>query len=350
MSSSSRRIVRGVLFLGATAAISVAVYTANGWPLLNAIYMVVITIFGVGYGEVQELSDGLRVFTIFMIMGGCSALIYILGGVFQWIADGQLEQVLGKRKMEKDLRSLTGHVIVCGFGRIGSVLAESLKDAGTPVVVVDTDEGRLEAARAQGYLFVNGNATKDETLRSAGIDRAASLASVLPVDALNVFITLSARGLNPKLRIVARGEDPATEKKLKQAGATHVVLPSKISAIRMAHVVTRPDVVDFFQSADLGALGQELETIGVEMDEFEVTGDCRMIGVSVGELESSGDGGFMVVAVRRVGGSIVRNPDLDFRFAEQDKVLLLGHQANLPKLKSMFALKPKRLVYRGAAV
>jgi voltage-gated potassium channel len=348
MTASARRVAVGGVVLAATSLVAVLGYVLAGWDWLDAVYMVVITVFGVGYGEVRVMDPAMRLFTIAVILVGCSTLIYILGGIFQMITEGEIDRALGKRKMLKDINELEGHTIVCGFGRMGRVLAESLRRSDSACVVVERSPERQEEAEAHGFHTVEGDATRDEILLAAGIDRARALATVLPADALNVFITLTARHLNPALTIVARGEDPPTEQKLRHAGADHVVMPAKIGAERLAQIVTRPGVLEFFDKADLGAIGQELSSIGVEMDQFQVT--PAVVGRTVGELESSGSGGFMVVAVRRAGGTIVRNPDKDFALAEEDRVLLLGHQENLPDLKRLFSVRLSPIVYRGAVL
>lgn len=350
MTSPARRLLSGIAFLVCTLVVAVAGYLLTGWPLLDAVYMVVITVFGVGYGETRELSEGMRVFTMCVIVAGCSSLIYILGGVFQLIAEGEIERALGKRRMKKQLQDLSGHVVVCGYGRIGRVLLPALVEAQETVVLVDTEQSRLDQVDDERVLRVHGDATKDEVLEEAGVRRAKALATVLPSDALNVFITLSAKNLNPALDIVARGEDNGTEQKLMHAGARSVVLPSNISAVRIAQLISRPAATVFFREADIAGLSEELEGIGVGIDQFDVTAASRTIGLTVGELEASGEGGFMVIAVRRAGGTLVQNPEKGFSFAEEDSVLLLGHTEDLPKLKRRFALRAKPLIYRGSAV
>ena len=348
MTGSARRIAAGGLVLAATAAVAVVGYVAAGWEWIDALYMVVITIFGVGYGEVQSMGPGLRLFTMAVILVGCSSLLYILGGVFQLITEGELNRALGKRKMKKNIDELNGHCIVCGFGRMGRALSESLRAGGRECVVIERSPQRQQEAMALGFHALEGDATRDAILLAAGIQRAASVASVLPADALNVFIVLTARSLNPELLIVARGAELATEQKLRHAGANDVVLPTQIGAERLAQIVTRPRVLEFFDKADLGAIGQELASIGVVLEEFEVSE--ALIGHTVGDVERCGAGGFMVVAVRRVGGTILRNPDQSCVLAEQDRILLLGHRENLPDLERAFKVHSTPLRYRGAVV
>ena len=201
---------------------------------------------------------------------------------------------------------------------------------------------------------VTGNATSDEVLLEAGVTRARALATVLPDDALNVFITLTARNLNPDLRIIARAEDPASDAKMIQAGADKVVLPSALSGERAAQMILRPAMVDFFADQDLSGLEHELRGLGLQIEQFEVDGKSSLIGRSVGALESSGDGGFLVIAIRRAGGQLIRNPEKHFTFAEEDSVLFMGHAEDIPHLREAFALANIRpavlsaVVYRGA--
>ncbi len=350
-----QRIAQGFAFLAVVCFVSVAGYLVLGWSLSDAIYMVAITIFAVGYGEVQPVVGADRWFTIGVIVLGCSSLLYILGGFFQLIAQGELNRLLGSRKMQKTIEELSDHVIVCGIGRIGRVVTADLKEAGATVVIVDSNPQRVEAAIEEGlYAFV-GNATSDEVLLRAGVQNARALATVLPDDALNVFITLTARNLNPELRIIARAEDPASDSKMIQAGADKVVLPSALSGERAAQMILRPAMVDFFTDQDLSGLEQELVGLGLQIDQFDVDANSSLIGRTVGELESTGDGGFIVIAIRRAGGVVVRNPQKHFSFAEEDSVLFMGHAEDVPYLREAFAIANLRpavrrrpLKYRGA--
>jgi voltage-gated potassium channel len=347
---AARRVALGALVLALVSLTGVAGYMLHGWSFVDALYMVIITVFSVGYGEVRTLDPELRWYTMAVIVAGCSSLIYILGAVFQMITEGQLNRVLGTKRMERSIEKLSDHIIVCGYGRMGRILCQQLTSEGFKVVVIDENAERRDEAIAAGHFALCADATRDSVLVSAGVQVARSLASVLSSDALNVFITLTARGLNPKLWIVARGELPSTASKLQQAGADHTVLPAAIGAQRVAHVLTRPSVVQFFAHADLGALEQELLEIGIEIQQFEVTASSNMIKKTVGQLESSGEGGFVVVAVRRAGGSVVRNPKRNLEFAEEDQVLVMGHAEDLPSLMRRFSLPRSTLSARGLSL
>ena len=349
-----RRIAQGFVLLGGVCVVSVVGYMVLGWSFSDAVYMVAITIFSVGYGEVQPVVGAVRWFTIVVVVFGCSSLIYILGGFFQLVAEGELNRLLGTRKMKKTIEELSDHVIVCGLGRIGRVVSKDLEDAGATVVYIDNNEERVTALLVSGGYAMVGDATSDEVLLEAGVNRARALATVLSDDALNVFITLTARNLNQDLRIIARAEYPTSETKMIQAGADKVVLPSTLSGERAAQMILRPAMVDFFTDRDLSGLEQELRALGVQIEQFEVDGRSSLIGRTVGELESSGDGGFLVVAIRRAGGKLVRNPEKHFTFSEEESVLFMGHAEDIPHLREAFAianLRPairRAVTYRGA--
>lgn len=336
MKPATRRIVRGATVLALASGIGTIGYWLSGYSFIDALYMVVITVFGVGFSEVHELDPGMRVFTIGLIVTGCSSLIYILGGFFQMLAEGELNRALGHLRMSKEIDALSEHVIICGFGRIGRVLAEELQGEAVKFVVVDSSEERRLSAAERGHLVLDGDATHDDTLRRAGIERARALVTALPNDALNVFITLTARYLNPELLIVARGEDHATEEKLLRAGASRVVLPSAIGAERMAQMITRPGMLQFFKSGDMSVVTQELSTIGLAVREVPVSE--QQIGRTVADLENAAKGGFLVLSILRIGGTVVQNPKPDLVLAEEDRLLLMGHEGQLHDVERMLEL------------
>ena len=241
-----RKFQRSLIYLAAIFCVCVAGYRAFGWPLIDAIYMVVGTMFGVGIGEVRPVDTvGKKLFTIFVIIGGTSSVVFVIGEVIRFITEGEIMKAIGHLKTSKQVSTITNHAIVCGYGRIGQILAHELAANHFPFVVIDLDDGRLALAERSGYLFVKGSATEEETLQRAHVERAVVLATVLPQDTLNVYITLTARNLNRQLRIIARGEQPSAERKLMQAGADEVILPASIGGLRIAHSITRPTTMAF---------------------------------------------------------------------------------------------------------
>jgi voltage-gated potassium channel len=351
MQNSFERIVTGAVIFALTVVIAVAGYVIAGWTLLDAIYMVVITIFGVGYGEVQPLvSPALKVFTILVIITGAIAVAYTVSGFVQLVAEGEIRRALNLKRMTQDIESLENHVIICGFGRIGQMVARRLKDEHQLFIVIDSDPERIALAREQGLLMYQGNATDENVLQAVQIHCARFLATVLPDDAANVFITLTAREMNPNLTILARGELPSTEKKLRLAGADHVVLPATIGALRMAHLITHPAAVDFLsETGTRDGLNELLAELDIQLNELPIEKDSSLIGGTIGDIEVRGKGTFITVALRRASGEVIIHPSRDTYLAKGDTVILMGHQGDMPKFAQRSALK-QQMRYRGAKI
>ncbi|MBW4580383.1 MAG: NAD-binding protein [Tildeniella nuda ZEHNDER 1965/U140] len=340
MHGSLKRILTGTGFLTLTLVIAVTGYMLAGWSMLDSIYMVVITVFGVGFGEIGPMSPQLRIFTMFVIIAGCTSVGYIFGGFFQMITEGEINRALGARRMTKEIKTLKQHVMICGYGRIGQILARQMVDANQPFVIVDNNLARIETAEAMGYLVRLGNATDEGILESAGIEHAKVLATVLPDDSANVFITLTARGLNPNLIIMARGEYPSTEKKLRQAGADHVVLPAEIGALRMSHIITHPAALSFLDdTVDGSSLNELLSQIDVQVDELAVPLGSSLVGSTISMVQIRGKGTFIVVALRKANGETIINPGQDVPLDEGDTVIVMGHKGDIPKFAHHYDLK-----------
>ena len=348
MNQSMRRICVGGLFFGITCVVAVIGYMIAGWSMLDAIYMVIITVFGVGYGEAKPLSHpGLKVFTMGVIIAGCSSGIYTVGGFVQMLAEGEINRVLGVRRMSKGIEKLTGHALICGYGRVGQMLARDLLVAGHPFVVIDSNESRVREAQGEGFLTCLGNAAEEETLVAAGIDRGRVLATVLPDDSANVFITLTARELNATIEIIARAESPSTEKKLIRSGANRVVMPAYIGATKIGHMITRPSAEDLLlNEAGTMHLQEELRQIGLELTEVDLKAGAPLVGQTVANVEVGG--GFVVVAVKKADGSLVRDPKPDVRLEADDIFVLLGHRGTLPRLTRRMGPRAAT-TYRGSA-
>ncbi len=335
MQGPFQRIFTGTIFFATTSLIAVIGYSLSGWSLLDSIYMVVITIFGVGYGEVKPLdSPALKIFTIFMILGGTTSVIYLVGGFVQMVMEGEVNRALDARRMIHKLETLEQHVIICGFGRIGQILAREMVRAEQPFVVIDNNTERVAQAKSLGYVVEYGNATEEAILEAAGIERAKVLATVLPNDAINVFITLTARGLNPQLVIMARGESPTTEKKLQLAGANHVVLPAAIGALHLAHLIAQP-TLDFLehQNADSHHLNELLAHLDVQIDELVISPNSPLVGKTVGEVEVDRRRAFIIVALRKADGTTITRPNQALILSESDTLVIIGHRHDLQPAK-----------------
>jgi len=341
MQGSANRILTGVIFLAATIAVAILGYIGFGWTPLEAIYMVVITIFGVGYGEVKPLETSFqKVFTILVIIAGTTSAVYIVGGFVQMITEGEIHRALDTQRKQRSIANLQNHVIICGFDRMGKVLAGQLDQAQQPFVIVDSRPEQIDVAEASAYLTYRGEESDETTLEAVGIQKASALVTVLPDDKANVFITLTARELNPKIKILARGELPSTEGKLRLAGADHIVLPDTISAIQMANLIARPTGMDFLNRADERSyLNELLANVEVQMEELKISESSRAIGKTVMEFQVRSRGAFIVIALRFADGRIKFHPHPSQMLDQGDTLIVIGHQDKLPEFANQYGLQ-----------
>jgi voltage-gated potassium channel len=325
-----RKLKRSLLYMATVFTVSVAGYMIYGWNLIDSVYMVVITFFGVGFEEVHPIASvGAKIFTMCVIIGGTSSVVFVIGEVIRFVTEGEILKAMGELKKSKQVDIINEHAIICGYGRIGQILAHELAVSKFPFVVVDLDDARLALAEESGYLFVKGSATEEETLLRAHVERAVVLATVLPQDTLNVYITLTARNLNRGLRIIARGEQPSTEKKLRQAGADEVVLPASIGGTRIAHSITRPATMKFLGD-NRGLMSEELKHLGVEIDELRLHKHTHLVGRSIFELQNMSEGHLLVIALQRRDGSVLRSGFLEEKLQAGDSVIIIGRVHALP--------------------
>lgn len=328
-----------------------------GWSLGDAGYMVTLTIFSVGYGEVHPIDTPyLRGLAMATIVLGCTGMIVLTGALVQVFAHYQLKSLLGIDRMQSQIERLTDHAIICGFGRIGLQLAKELAAARTPFIIVERSAAKCAEAGALGYLTLAADATDEQSLLEAGIARARVLATVLPDDATNVFITLSARNLNPRLEIIARGEAPTTEGKLIHAGADKVVLPTHIGAERIAELIIYPRTARFLgESTELRELKRGLNDFGLEMEAVTVPANSALAGATVAEAERRGRGGFFIVQIDRAGsggnaGQSFVHPGEDVRIDAGDTLVLVIRGSRVAAGAVFNAPRSPAPVGRGASV
>jgi voltage-gated potassium channel len=324
--SPIRNLTSIVAFVVAVVVLATLGYMHAGWSFEDAIYMVLITVFTVGYQEVRPIDTAyLHVVTLGTVVLGCTGMILVTGALVQVFTSLQINQLLGLNRVKTDIDKLKDHVIVCGFGRIGVMLAKDLRAGGASFVVLERGDKRFAEVTELGYLCLQGDATDEEALIAAGVKRAKVLATVLPDDAANVFITLSARSLNPKLHIIARGEVPSTESKLIQAGADQVVLPTHIGAERIAEMILYPETTRFVRGSDrMRDFEKVLRDLGMELEMVVAGENTAVVGATVGELERRGQGAFFVVQIDRQGGETVTRPASSTVVGAGDGLLVVG--------------------------
>ncbi|MBW2016897.1 MAG: potassium channel protein [Deltaproteobacteria bacterium] len=329
---------RSKTIIRAFAILMVIVFAGTGgymiierWGFLDALYMTVITITTVGFKEVREVSEAGRIFTIFIIFSGMGIIAYVLGIVAQAMVEFQMSTLIGRTKLGLRMRSIKNHFIVCGFGRIGRIICRELKAHNVPMVVIDNRPEARQALENEDIPFIIDDATNEEVLLEAGIKRAKGLVSVVASDADNLFITMSARGLNPSLFILARAEEEQTEKKLKRAGADRVGMPYLIGGQKMAHILTRPAVTDFLEFT------VHNRDMGLEMGELEVGEESQLNGLTLVESDIRKDMNVIIVAIRKKGGEMKFNPSSETHIRAGDTLIALGKSEELEKLSRILA-------------
>ena len=298
----------------------------EGMPPFEAFYMTLITISTVGFSEVRPLSDVGRGITIIIIILGISLLTYTLGQVARIFVEGELRNILGRRKLEKKIAELKNHYIICGYGRIGSIIANELVAAKIPILVLDQDPGRIESLEAANILYLCRDATSDEALIEAGLERATGLVTAVSSDANNVFISLSAKELRPDIFILARASDENNKSKLIRAGASKVVCPYQIGGKRMAEIIHKPTVTDFLEQAMVD------EELNLQLEEARISDTSKIAGSSVMGSKLRQKYGVIIIAIKRKCGKMVFNPGPEETFLGGDTIVLIGKKSELMKM------------------
>jgi voltage-gated potassium channel len=288
----------------------------EGVTFFDAAYMTVITVSGVGYREAIQLDTAGRVWTIVVIVVGIGTAYLAFSSLLTLLVSKEIHALRGRRRMQARIDRMTNHVIICGYGRMGSLAANDLTQQSIPVVVVETDDRLVQALDDADIPYVRGNAIEDDTLLKAGLARARYLVSTLPTDADNVYVTLSARGLRPDLKIITRAEQPSAEVKLLRAGANSVVCSQVIGASRIANLVARPHVVEFVEVAAKG--------VDLEIAEYAVGPDSSVKDKSLRESDLRHRSGGIVVAIKRADGETVFSPEPDVVIRQNDTLIVIG--------------------------
>jgi voltage-gated potassium channel len=301
----------------------------EGWGLIDSLYMTVITLATVGYGEVHEVSQPGRVFTVILIVLGVGFFLYVVGNIIQFLVEGRMRIILGRRKLDKQINEEKDHYIICGYGRIGRVLCRYLRQRNLDVVVIERDRERVPILDEDDILYVIGEATDEVNLRKAGIDRAKGLVTALGTDAENVFLLLTAKQLNPLLYVVARASQNVTKKTLTAAGANMVVSPYDVGARRMAHAILRPSVIDFLELAFAD------ESTDINIEEIPVSPSSELIDRTLKDSGIRQNYNLIILAVKRADGGMLFNPLAETKIAADDTLIAVGEHKNLAELEKI---------------
>ena len=322
--NSSLLALLGVLIFGIIGFMIIEKYT-----FAEALYMEIITISTVGYGEVKNLSEAGRVFTSVLIVLNMGVAAFAISNVTSFILDGELQKYLKDYRVYQKIQGLRDHAIICGFGRHGQEITQEFIKNDIPFVVIENDENKLKEMRLQNeFLFLDGDATHDQILKEAGIANASSLIVTTGEDAENVFITLSARQLNHKLTIISRAVDKITEKKLKRAGADQVVIPERLGGFYMATLVRKPEVVEFFTLiSNMGSAQIQFEEIESDSIGYEY------LGKSIKSLNIRGRTGVNIIGLRDAKGNYTVNPSPDSIIQPGMRIIVLGDGEQVKKFK-----------------
>ncbi|MEN8779879.1 MAG: potassium channel protein [Desulfobacterales bacterium] len=298
----------------------------EGWPMLESLYMTVITFSTVGYGEISQLSPTGRIFTLILIVLGVGFVAYVIGNVIQFLVEGRIRLILGRHKLDKKIDRLNTHYIVCGYGRMGRAFCRYLTQRHLEFVVIEKNTNRIPIMNEDGILYISGGATQEANLNKAGIKRASNLIATLGTDADNVFLVLLARGLNPNLYVVARASQNETKKPLYSAGADVVVSPFDVGARRMAHAILRPNVIRFLELAFAD------ESTDIHIEEVKVAASSTLVDVTLQDSGIRKTYDLIILSIVKEDGTMLFNPSADTKINAGDTVVAVGCHESLVKL------------------
>ncbi len=298
----------------------------EGWTFFDGFYMVLTTITSIGYGEIHPLSHNGRLFNSFIIVTGVGLVLMLVGGASRALLEFELQSVFGRRRMDREISRLSGHYIICGAGRVGRSAARELARKPEPFVIVDNDEAKLRRYSSENWLTIVGDSTQEKVLREARIELARGLVAATTTDAINVYIILTARSLNPKLKIIARASEEDAEKHLLSAGADSVVSPYNFAGYRIAQTFMRPYVVDFFDTA----MNQQKP---LEIEEVQVQAGSRFAGKTLEGSRIRQEMGVIVLAIKGEDSQMRFNPAPDSAIHAGDHLIAMGHPDGLRQLE-----------------
>ena len=301
------------------------------FSILESLYMTLVTIstLGMRVTEGPELGSSGKIWIMFLIVVGIAAAMIALTTIVSIVVEGHMRSILGRRKVNMKIASLTNHIIVCGYGRMGRSLCANLRDRKAELLIIDRHDSKTALAEQDGLLYILGDASEESVLRSAGIERARGLVAVLDADASNVFATLVARDLNPDILIVARAEKNESVSRLIRAGANKAICPQVIGATRLANILTRPGVVEFI---DFAAQGLELEA-----EQYVIDAESKLIGQTLRQANLPRQVGILVIALKRKDNQTIFNPEPDTILQADDVMIITGRTGSMAKLEQLYS-------------
>lgn len=333
MSHPFQKLMPAIFFLTGIAVVGILGYEfIEKWTFLESIYMVVTTLFTVGFQEVRPLTSAGKVFTIFIIIGGVGSAIYAAGQAVEIIVEGEMTGYRKRKRMNKKISEMKNHYIICGYGRVGHQVGQVFEASHIPYVVIDSKKETLDELEAKDIPSIIGDATSDRVLLEAGIQTAKGLIACSDSDVANVYVTLSARVLNPMLYIVARAGFKDTEKKLMMAGANRVISPYYISGIRMAALASQPVASDFL---DLVTHGGQVDFRLYEITVPEGSPLCRR---SIAEADIRNHSGALILAIKKNDGSFDLQPKAESKIDPNDVLVVIGTQEQFDALEKLVHL------------
>ncbi|HID98296.1 MAG TPA: potassium channel protein [Thermodesulfobacteriaceae bacterium] len=334
------RVIRLMLFTTFILAAGTAGYRLiEGWAVIDALYMSVITLTTIGFGEIRPLSPAGRIFTIFYIFLGAGFILYLFTAFTEAIVTGQIESYFGRRRMKKKISELRNHYIIAGYGRIGQAIVKILGKE-YPLIIIQKDPETETYLEASGHLYIMGDATKDSVLKHAGIKRAKSLVAALAADADNVYLTLTAKELNPEIQVITRADTEGARRRLVRAGADHVVNPYQIGARRMALILAKPTVTDFLEaSVCAGSIDRLLELEEIKVEEGSILSGQNLIEANLSEQCN-----VILLSIKKTSGENVFNPSYMYQIDEGDVLVVLGEAEALKCLERIARAGSSRLL------
>ncbi len=301
----------------------------EGWSFVDSFYATIVTLATVGYGDFYPVTTAGRIFAVFLIVVGVGTMAYTFAIIMENFMEGRLKKLLGRGKLERQLKRMKNHHIICGCGKIGHIICEELAEEGADFVVVDSNLQVIQKMEEKCFTYVAGSATDDETLLAAGIERAKSVVCTLPSDADNLYIVLTAKELNPHVYIMSRFEDDLSERRLLKAGADRAISPSKVGGMRMTQAILRPAMLDFIE---ITTTRQSLE---LRMEELIVCKESNVVGKNLVESGIRREYGLIIVAVKKDSGKMIFNPSASYLIEPMDKLIALGEESDLVRFSEI---------------